>query len=222
VDHPQANLQIRQGAYLPHWTLTQGGVYAVTFRLGDSLPKAVLERLRHERAALEADVVALNGILAKQEEQRLARLCSEKIEAYLDAGSGSCWLRQADIADMVAAAILHFDGARYRIHAWCVMPNHVHVLVELPPGIQLAGIVHSWKSFTAKAANARLGRTGEFWQPEYFDHLIRDQADFAHAVRYIEQNPVMAGLTAWRWVSGTGAPPVETSEHGRDARATAP
>ncbi|HAT10368.1 MAG TPA: isochorismate synthase, partial [Planctomycetes bacterium] len=79
VDHPQANLQIRQGAYLPHWTLTQGGVYAVTFRLGDSLPKAVLERLRHERAALEADVVALNGILAKQEEQRLARLCSEKI-----------------------------------------------------------------------------------------------------------------------------------------------
>ncbi|HAT10367.1 MAG TPA: isochorismate synthase, partial [Planctomycetes bacterium] len=106
------------------------------------------------------------------------------------------------------AAILHFDGARYRIHAWCVMPNHVHVLVELPPGIQLAGIVHSWKSFTAKAANARLGRTGEFWQPEYFDHLIRDQADFAHAVRYIEQNPVMAGLTAWRWVSGTGVPPV--------------
>jgi REP element-mobilizing transposase RayT len=217
----RATLEIRQGAYLPHWTLSYGGIYAVTFRLADSLPQSVLERLVRERTTLEHEAIARHGELARDEAARLAHLHSEKIEAYLDAGNGSCWLRRPDIAGIVSRAFSYFDGDRYRLHAWCVMPNHAHVLVEPLPGFHLVDIVHSWKSFTAKAANKLLDRTGNFWQTEYYDHLIRDEADYAHAVWYIEQNPVRAGLHHWRWVSrGTGVPPVECLEHGRDARAT--
>ncbi len=216
-----ATLEIRQGAYLPHWTLTTGGIYAVAYRLVDSLPKSVLERLLRERTELERQATLRDGVLAKEEEQRLAHLHSEKIESYLDAGQGSCWLNLPDIAQVVIDNLLHFSDDRYRLHAWCIMPNHVHVLVEPLPGFRLADIIHSWKSYTAKAANKILRRTGDFWQPEYYDHLIRDEADYAHAVRYIEQNPVKAGLKDWRWVNrGTGGSPVDSLEHGRAARVT--
>ena len=216
-----ATLEIRHGAYLPHWTLTSGGMYAVTYRLADSLPREVLERLVRERDALMAEAQRNPDGLTDDERQRLAHLHSERIEAYLDTGSGACWLRHPEIADLVAENLHHFGGERYQLHAWCVMPNHVHVLVE-PLGIhRLSTIVQSWKSFTAKAANKRLGRSGDFWQPEYYDHMIRDEADYAHAVWYIEQNPAKAGLTNWPWVrGGTGGSPVESHAHGRAARVT--
>jgi hypothetical protein len=68
------------------------------------------------------------------------------------------------------------------------------------PGHALPSVLHSWKSFTAKAANRLLGRTGDFWQTEYYDHLIRDEADYAHALHYLLENPVVAGLSDWPWV----------------------
>lgn len=211
-----ATLDIRQGARLPHWTLTHGGIYAVTFRLADSLPKTVLERFLGER-----EVLTKNSDKTQKETERLAHLHSEKIEAYLDAGSGACWLKRDDIAALMATALTHFEGIRCRLHAWCVMPNHVHVLVEPLAGNGLIAIVHSWKSFVANGANRLLKRSGAFWQPEYYDHLIRDEADYAHAVRYIEQNPVKAGLMNWRWVSrDTGFQPVEPLQHGLEAHAT--
>ena len=191
-----ATLNIRQGARLPHWTLTHGGIYAVMFRLGDSLPKTVLERFVREREALQR-----NSNMTAEETDRLAHLQSEKIEAYLDAGSGACWLDRDDIAELMAKALTHFNGVRYRLHAWCVMPNHVHVLVEPLAGNGLIAIVHSWKSFVAHGANRILKRSGTFWQAKYYDHLIRDASDYAHAVVYIEQNPLKAGLMNWRWVS---------------------
>ncbi len=217
----ESALQIRQGAYLPHWTLAIGGIYAVTYRLADSLPRLVLEGFLRERDALAASQAQRDEQLTQEEEQRLAHLHSERIEAYLDAGNGSCWLRQPEIATCVVGNLQYFNGTRYRLHAWCIMPNHVHVLVEPLPGHTLRELVHSWKSYTAKSANRILCRSGDFWQPEYYDHLIRDDADYRHAVRYIEQNPWKAGFIDWRWVScGTGGPPVESHEHGRAARAT--
>jgi len=81
------------------------------------------------------------------------------------------------------------------------MPNHVHALVQPIAGQTLASVLHSWKSFTAKAANRLLARSGAFWQDEYYDHLIRDEADYAHAMRYILENPGKAGLSEWQWCS---------------------
>ena len=219
--HATNGLQIRQGAYLPHWTLSEGGIYAVTYRLADSLPQAAIERLRNERDALLREAEQMPGGLSDAERLRLKHLHSEQVEALLDAGHGACWLRQSEVARVVLDNLMHFADQRYRLHAWCIMPNHVHVLIEPLSGHLLLNIVQSWKSYTAKMANRSLGRAGDFWQPEYYDHLIRDEVDYLHIVGYIEQNPLKAGLKDWPWVGrGTGGSPVESLEHGRAARAT--
>ena len=86
------------------------------------------------------------------------------------------------------------------LDAWVIMPNHVHVIVGPMPQRTLPEILHSWKSYTAKFANKRLGRSGTFWQAEYYDHVIRNAEEFAHGVRYIRENPAKAGLRDWPWV----------------------
>ena len=192
-------VKTRQGAYLPHWTQT-GATYAVTFRLGDSLPRPVLEAWLQERRDIVQTAERANRPITGHEEKRLQELHSEQVEAYLDAGHGKCWLQRPEIAQLVSDALRHFDGRRYRLHAWCVMPNHVHVVVEPMPEHELPQLLHSWKSFVAKAANRLLARTGAFWQEEYYDHLVRDQEDYTHALRYLMENPVKARLPNWPWV----------------------
>src|SRR5262245_20899791 len=118
------------------------------------------------------------------------------------------------VAELVQSSVLHFDEKRYSLAAWSVMPNHVHVVVKpfaalnklertAVPRSEVPDILHSWKSFTSKEANKLLSRSGDFWQPEYYDHLIRDYADFRHAVRYVLNNPINAGLKNWKWVGLT-------------------
>ena len=195
----QATIHKRQGTYLPHWT-RDGATYAVTFRLADSLPRPVLEAWIFERRDIVRTAGQMGRPLSEHEQQRLQKLHSERIEVYLDASHGDCWLRQPAIARLVADALRHFEGQRYRLHAWCIMPNHVHLMVEPMPGHALPSLLHSWKSFTAKAANRHLGSTGDFWQTEYYDHLIRDEGDYAHALRYLLENPEIAGLRDWPWI----------------------
>jgi REP element-mobilizing transposase RayT len=209
-----ATVTKRQGAYLPHWT-REGATYTVTFRLADYLPQSVLEQFLFDREDIVKTAKAMNRPLNKAEEKRLADLHSEKIESYLDAGHGSCWLRHDPAAKVVAEALLHFDGERYRLAAWCVMPNHVHAAVTPLLAYELSDILHSWKSFTSKEANKLLGRDGQFWQVEYFDHLIRGDEDFVHALEYVLGNPSKAGLKNWKWVglgksSGTRVPPIDS------------
>ncbi len=160
----------------------------LTFRLVDSLPAERLAGWREESRRTPMD--------RGQAELR------ERIEGYLDAGHGDAVLRQTRVAGIVQSALLHFDGIRYRLHAWVIMPNHVHVLITPFPRYGLTSTVHAWKSFTAKAVNRLLGRQGRFWQPDYFDRYIRDDYHFGAAVEYIEENPVAAGLCASRdeWV----------------------
>jgi len=106
------------------------------------------------------------------------------------------------VAELVQTAILHFDGERYRILAWCIMPNHVHVVVEPFDGQRLGAILHSWKSFTANKANLLVRRTGTFWHDDYFDRYMRDEDHLTRTIHYVEQNPVRAGLvdTAGNWL----------------------
>lgn len=129
----------------------------------------------------------------------------QRIEEYLDAGHGGCWLRWPEIAALVEGALLHFDPERYRLLAWCVMPNHVHALIEPQASWPLDGILHSWKSFTGSKANALLERRGEFWQREYLDRYVRNAEHYEKVLSYIEENPVKAGLakikTEWPWSS---------------------
>ncbi|MDQ0392344.1 REP-associated tyrosine transposase [Labrys monachus] len=129
------------------------------------------------------------------------------MEAALDAGYGEAFLATEAIGPVVESALLYFDGERYRLHAWCVMPNHVHALLTPMLDHSLSRIVHTWKSFTAKQINAVLNRTGKVWFEEYFDRKIRSERHFEDARFYIEENPVKAGLScdagAWRYSSAS-------------------
>jgi valyl-tRNA synthetase len=203
----------RNGAYLPHWIRT-GAMYAVTFHLADSLPADVLERWRAERDRIVHQAEAQGRELTSHERRELARLYCDHVESYLNAGHGQCCLREPKVAELVANALKRFDGERYDLIAWAVMPNHVHAVLKPYEGIELPDILHSWKSYTASRANELLGHTGAFWQSEYYDHLIRDQEDFIHQVNYILSNPTKAGLGDWPWVGAR-------MEHGQDARAMA-
>ena len=166
---------------LPHWEAGEAA-QAVTFGLADALPRAVVQ-------AIISEVVPT---------QR-----RERFEAMLDAGRGAAILKDPRAAGIVQESFPHFDARRYRLHAWCVMPNHVHVLFTPNEGVSLSSLIHSWKSFTAKAINAALDRTGTLWREEYFDRAIRGDEHYADTLAYIENNPVKAGLAApvedWPW-----------------------
>ncbi|MGH2587748.1 MAG: REP-associated tyrosine transposase [Dehalococcoidia bacterium] len=172
--------------YLPHFD-QPGLIQMITFRLADAMP---VERRRAWQQLLQVD----------DEVKRRAR-----IETYLDAGHGSCHLRDPRVARVVEQALLHFDGERYRLFAWVVMPSHVHALIEPFGGNPLREIVHSWKSFTAKQADRILGRNGTFWQPDYFDRVVRNAEHVERARAYIDENPVKAGLVqrAGDWPFGS-------------------
>ncbi len=109
-------------------------------------------------------------------------------------------MRDDRIAKVVADALRCFDAIRYRLVAWCVMPNHVHVVLEPTGGNELPEILHSWKSYTAKQINKILGADGQLWETEYYDHLIRDEKDLLAQIEYIVANPRRAGLKDWKWV----------------------
>ncbi|MBZ5704472.1 MAG: transposase [Acidobacteriia bacterium] len=132
------------------------------------------------------------------EKCHIARIAT--IEKYLDNGTGACHLAKPRITQIISDALKHFDGERYRLFAWCIMPNHVHVLFQLFPGVELESVLHSWKSFTAKKVNCLLGLEGTFWQREYYDHLVRNDDDFERVIRYIAENSAKGGLKNWPWV----------------------
>lgn len=190
---------IRDRGHLPHWE-SPTGRYFITFRLADSLPQSALRFYEERRRILLRKLQGQADDTSQQLRHELDTLFSETIEKYLDQAVGARHLARPEIAEIVAGALTHFDGQRYRLLAWCVMPNHVHVVCKPMPGGKLERLVHSWKSFTAKQANSILGLTGAFWQREYYDHLIRDEQDEARVVSYTVRNPEMAGLKNWKWV----------------------
>ncbi len=197
------SVEIRDRGRLPHWE-SDAACYFVTFRLADSLPQSVLQGFLSERQAIVTTAAQLGRELSRDERRKLAVLFSVRIERYLHAGRGQCLLKRDDCAAIVDRALHHFDGKRYRLHAWCVMPNHVHAVMKMFPGQRLASVLHSWKSFTAHEINKALGRHGAVWAREYFDHLVRDEAELERVVRYVLNNPVKAGLADWRWCGRDG------------------
>lgn len=193
-----SNISKRLGAHLPHWT-KQGGIYSVTFRLADSIPQGKLNVWLFERKSILAYAKMQNRPLTKDDHERLTFLHSENIERYLQNGHGSSCLGKDDIASVVSSALKHFEGDRCRLYAWCIMPNHVHVIVQPLAGNELSKILQSWKSFTAKEVNKLLNRSGTFWAVEYYDHLIRTGEELERCIRYVWENPDKAVLPEWPW-----------------------
>jgi REP element-mobilizing transposase RayT len=206
---------VHSRGYLPH-VKREGAEYFVTFRLSDSLPKEVLLRFESERAErlrIFHDARRL-GRATTDTEEIINRDFLRKAERYLDSGSGACHLRRPEIAELVSGALKFFHEQRYLLREWVVMPNHVHVLFWPTPNHVVGDIVKSWKQFTSKRAKPLLGLPeGRFWQPEPFDHWVRDDDERARIARYIRNNPVTARICTraedWPWSSAWR----ETSKH---------
>lgn len=191
-------VHIRNRGRLPHWE-QEAGLYFLTFRLADSLPKAVLEKIAERNRILSA--AKERGATLLPEDKNLITAYSQKrVEEFFDSGLGNCTLADPRVAGAMASALRFWHGKRYRLLAWCIMPNHVHVVVRFFPGHELGTVVRSWKQHSTKAAKHALGVTGRFWQREYYDRLIRNGEELDRAIRYVLKNPEKAGLKNWPWV----------------------
>ena len=168
---------------LPHMH-KPGCTYFVTFCLADVARKRAIERKR---------------LLAADDP-------SEVFEAAdFEPTTGACILKDEALAAIVESSLLHFQGERYALGAWCVMPNHVHVIITPLGDHVLPKILQSWKGFSGRQINRRLKRSGPVWQKESFDHIVRNVACYENFVSYVERNPVVAGLVSrppdWRFSS---------------------
>jgi putative transposase len=174
-----------QRGYLPHFD-APGVTQFVTFQLADSFP--IKRRAEWEAILSEIDDSAKR----------------KKLGALLDRGYGECWLKKTNLAELVETVLQRSDGEKYRLQAWVVMPNHVHLIVDVWD-VPLVKLINDWKGKASREANKLLGRRGPFWQEDYYDTLIRDDVHLKRAIRYTERNPVKSFLAKasceWRWSS---------------------
>lgn len=195
----------RSRGYIPHYD-DRPLIQHITFRLSDSLPQEKLQQLNKQLGAPTPSSVLFSA-------QNSAKKRKE-IEEWLDAGIGCCALAHPEAAAIVQKTLLHADGDQYRLLAWCIMPNHVHVLIE--PKTSLSTIVQAWKSVSARRILAlneefSLGIPDpkQLWMREYWDRYIRDDHHYQACIDYIHQNPVKANLcrdaVSWKWSSANAS-----------------
>jgi REP element-mobilizing transposase RayT len=181
---------------LPHWR-QDGATYFVTFRLEDALPQSVLRELEAEKQNFKEAVerLRLEGVALRKAADSFFRNYGRLLDRHLDAGSGSCVLRDAEVSQQVIDVLSHFHGERYELNAAVVMPNHCHVLIRPFSSWPLEGVLKSWKGYSAKEINRELGRSGSLWQSDSFDRIVRDEEHYRQVVRYIRENPRKANLS---------------------------
>ena len=170
---------------LPHWQ-QPGSTIFLTWRLADSLPTKVIEAITRRRAEWLTRHPKPWTPSVAAEYQRAFIL---SLEDKLDEHHGSCLLREQGNRTIVTDAFHYFDGNRYDLDSYVVMPNHVHLLLSLREDHRIEDIVGSIKSFTSKSINKRLGKSGTLWQRSYWDRLIRSEHHLKWTLRYISQNP---------------------------------
>lgn len=196
---------------LPHWTQA-GAIVFITWRTWDSLPGPVLKRWVQERERwLRTHHIEPENDNWRQRVRDLPnaaqyefrKLVADRWESALDECHGECVLRRPELAKIVADSLHHFDGDRYILSDFVVMPNHVHLLAAFPTTDAMLTQCDSWKHFTAVQINRSLGHKGRFWQVEDFDHLVRSEDQFLHYRQYIADNPRRADLRAGEFVHYT-------------------
>jgi REP element-mobilizing transposase RayT len=204
---PEAEVEISQRC-LPHWG-QDGATYFITFRTADSLPEPVIRGWREERDnwlrrhkinPLSRNLDELRQALPQPARREYHNTFNARWHELLDAGHGACVLRRPELAKTVAKSLLHFDGDRYQMGDFVVMPNHVHLLAMFPSFQAMKLQCRSWKKFTAGEINEALGQRGQFWQEESFDHLVRSQMQFEYYQQYIADNPFRARLAVGEFI----------------------
>lgn len=196
---------------LPHWFQSDAAMF-ITFRTADSLPKSAILRMIAElqtwlwQRGLPAELAnSTFEVKHINHEEMLAQLTSHQagelkfltsrlFHRSLDECHGQCVLKTQELAEIVANAIRYYDTVRYDLDSFIVMPNHVHVIVQFRQGYNVKTVSQSWLRYTARLINQALGQEGAFWQPEPFDHIIRNQEQFRYLHKYIKENPEKAKL----------------------------
>lgn len=191
--------------YLPHWH-PKNATFFVTFRLAGSLPRVVIDQIREEFEQAAEALFSRPPVQRTPERHRAYRLAFARLEKALLASRSPRWLADPRIAAVVQKELHALDSQQYHLLAYCLMPNHVHLLVDMtgipapPPrkdGTQYTALTQAlWllKGRTGYACNQILGRKGRFWSREFYDHVVRDEAELARVTAYIIHNPVKAGL----------------------------
>jgi putative transposase len=181
---------------LPHWQ-QKGAVYFVTFRLADALPEQLRSEWNNETAVwLRLHPKPWTPQIKHEYHKRF----SGAIERWLDAGHGSCVLRQKRCSAVIDETLRHFDGERLALISSVIMPNYVHAIFVQRAEHPLEALLHSLKRFSARKINSLLGRSGNPWQRDYFNRLVRDENHFANCLRYIRRNPEKARLPKGQYI----------------------
>jgi len=194
---------------LPH-IQPRGATFLVNFRLANSLPAEVIEKLRTEADQLEKNLLRIKDskekLLLRDKAQR--RLFAKWDDELHKSQSGPFWLKEDNVAEIVANAIHYHEGEWFDVEAYCIMPNHVHLVLTPYESSQIADysltkIMHNIRRNSANHANKVLGRTGSFWQHENYDHFARDKSELERIIKYVLYNPVKANLVKeqqdWKW-----------------------
>ncbi len=188
-----------KGNHLPHWE-NESVIYHVSFRLADSIPEFLVRKWINERNSIIDIANHENRLLTQEEIRRLQFLYSDNVEKYLDAGYGSCLLRDEAVAQIVKNSLEYYNCQQYLLHAWCIMPNHVHTVYEPLENTPQRTILSGWKSSTAHAINKLLNRKGQLWQVDSYNHIIRTVAEYYNQMHYVWNNPRhIPEAQKWRW-----------------------
>lgn len=188
---------------LPHIDMP-GVLTFVTFRLIDSMPKHVVARWHNEieqwlreneLAGKTVDEIFESDDIPQNTKNDLRRFKNRRWHRHLDDCHGACILRDSNLRDCVHDSLLHFDEKRCDVERFVIMPNHVHVLVQIKPEHQLRKHFREIQRYTARKINRLLSQSGSIWQGEPFDHLVRNERQFEYLQNYINDNPTKAGLS---------------------------
>ena len=194
---------------LPH-IQPEGATLFITFRLANSLPIEVVKILREENWQIKKRLkqIADKKESEKQSELESRRLFSKWDDALDNLAFGEKYLSNPQIAELVAESLHYRDRKVYDLDAFCIMPNHAHLICEpleenKGKYFSLSKIMHSIKRHTARQSNLILGREGAFWQHENYDHFVRSGAELERIIKYVLYNPVKAKLiddwAKWKW-----------------------
>jgi len=186
---------------LPHWN-QNNRIYFVTFRLADSIAQKKLKQWQEELEIWRQNQPDPNSENTKNESNRRHNKLREE---WLDKGYGSCILKQPELSKIVEQTLLLFDGDRYHLGDYVIMPNHVHLIVAPNKNETLSRILKSWKGCSARKINKATESKGSLWMDESFDHIIRNEHYLEKFSAYIQKNPVKAHLVqkSFRLAKGT-------------------
>jgi REP element-mobilizing transposase RayT len=178
---------------LPHLYYNEG-TYFVTYRLYDSIHPDELKNLQK--------LIDKYKKFHPNEREKVFK----KYDSLLDKPANKIqYLKQPQIREICKKAIHYYENKEYKLICYCIMPNHVHIVIDLINNKRLLGdILGSVKKYGARRANKVLCKKGKFWQSESFDRLVRDERELYYVIRYVLMNPVNAGLVNnWKEWKGT-------------------